>query len=221
MQGVVRLATPEAFGSEVVARDLAFLAERAPGLRLELVAETRHFSLTKREADIAVSLARPTTGRATVQKLTDYRLQLYAAAAYLAREEPIRSLADLPRHRSIWYIDDLLHYVELKELEAFFQSEIVFRSTSVEAQANACAEGAGLALLPHFLAARRTDLVPVLDGTATFTRTLWLSVHADLRSLPRIATVVDFLKDLVARRRALLLGDGESGPPTLMRLTVR
>ena len=47
------------------------VAERHPGLTLQLVALPRTFSLSKREADIAVTLEQPTEGRLVSRKLTE------------------------------------------------------------------------------------------------------------------------------------------------------
>lgn len=208
--GTVRIATPEAFGSQFLARHANHFRERHPAIELELVAETRYLSLTKREADIAVTLARPTTGRLVARKLTDYRLQIYAAPHYLRRFPPIRQVSDLADHDFIWYVDDLLQFSELKLLERTFKDpRVVFRSTNVTGQANACAAGVGLALLPCFLAAGRKDLEPVLPREASADRSFWISVHSDLRHLARVDAVYRFLTELCERHKPLLMGNTE------------
>ena len=52
---------------------------------MQRVATARLFSLSKREADIAISLSMPKEGRIVGRKLLDYKLGLYATAAYLDR----------------------------------------------------------------------------------------------------------------------------------------
>jgi hypothetical protein len=54
------------------------------------------FSLSKREADIAISLTMPKEGRIVGRKLLDYGLGLYAAPAYLDRAPVIKGRSDLP-----------------------------------------------------------------------------------------------------------------------------
>ena len=93
--GTVRVATPEALGSQVIARRFAEFRREHPDIEIELVAETRRMSLSKREADIAISFSRPESGRLIAWKLCDYRLRLYAARAYLARHAPIAGVEDL------------------------------------------------------------------------------------------------------------------------------
>lgn len=61
--GTVRVATPEALGSQVIARHVSGFRREHPDIEIELVAETRRMSLSKREADIAITLSRPDSGR--------------------------------------------------------------------------------------------------------------------------------------------------------------
>src|SRR5678815_1999831 len=72
-------------GSHFLASRLVKFTERYPDLDLQLVATARLFSLSKREADIAISLTMPKEGRIVGRKLLDYSLGLYAAPAYLDR----------------------------------------------------------------------------------------------------------------------------------------
>ena len=51
--------------------------------------ETSYADLTRREADIAISLTMPKEGRIVGRKLLDYSLGLYAAPVYLDRASKI------------------------------------------------------------------------------------------------------------------------------------
>ncbi len=81
-----------------------------------------------------------------------------------------------------------------------------FRSSSITAQQNAVASGFGLGLLHHFSASPDPRLVPVLPEQIRIERAYWIILHADLRSLPRIRAVVDFLQSIVELERANLVG---------------
>ncbi len=89
LTGTVRIGAPDGFGSSFLAPRLGSLVERHPELDIQLVATARLFSLSKREADIAIGLSLPQEGRIVGRKLTDYHLKLYAAPDYLARFPPI------------------------------------------------------------------------------------------------------------------------------------
>src|SRR5206468_1724476 len=103
ISGAVRIGAPEGFGSYFLAPRLGQLCDRHPELELQLVAITGVFSLSKREADLAVALSPPREGRLTARKLSDYRLGIYASQAYLAGARPILSRGDLTGNRFIGY----------------------------------------------------------------------------------------------------------------------
>src|SRR5690606_28266655 len=68
VEGIVRIGAPDGFGTAFLAPRLVELVERHPGLRAELVPVPRAFSLSQREADIAVTLERPREGRLVARK---------------------------------------------------------------------------------------------------------------------------------------------------------
>ena len=80
------------------------------------MANPRNFSLSKREADLAVGMAPPPDGRVYARKLVDYELALYASRAYCESHPPIRSRADLEQHRWVGYVEDLMWTQELNYL---------------------------------------------------------------------------------------------------------
>lgn len=207
LTGTVRLATTEAVGSQIIAHNLVEFRERHPGIELELIAETRRLSLSKREADIAITLSRPDSGRLIAWKLADYSLRLYGAPGYLDNHAPIRTRDDLAGHAFIGYIDDLLQMPELRFWETLVKApNLVFRSTNVMAQYNACVDGVGLALLHSFMALGDERLRPVLQDDVDVVRELWLVVHEDLRHVARVSAVCQYITDLMRANQALLVG---------------
>jgi len=203
IEGTVRVGAPDGFGVAFLAPRLGELAERHPGLRIELVPVPRAFSLSRREADIAVTLERPREGRLVARKLTDYRLGLYAAPVYLDRHGMPATLAELAAHRLVGYVEDLLYTASLDYTAEYLKD---WRSSlavsSAMGQTEAVRAGAGIGILHAFMAQRDPALVPVLPEH-TLTRAYWTVMHEDLRSLRRVALVSDFLAEIVARDRAI------------------
>lgn len=209
--GAVRLATPEAFGTWLVAPNVGRLRKAHPALQIELVPEARRVSLTKREADVAVTLARPLQGRLVARKLADYRLGLYAARSYLDAEGPVEDLRDLPSRPLVWYIDELIDVPELRFFdEVAAGAQTVFRSSSIAAQQAAVASGLGFGLLHAFAADTDPRLVRVLPEVVDVERSYWLVMHPEERALPRIRVVVEFLQAIA--REGNLRGVAGSGP---------
>jgi DNA-binding transcriptional LysR family regulator len=195
--GSVRLSTPEAFGTYLVAPNVGILRERHPHIQLELAPESRTVSLSKREADIAIGLNRPPKGRVVARKLVDYRLGLFAASSYLERCLSIERVEALRDHPLVWYIDEL---IDIPELRYFHQivtdTPTVFRSSSIAAQQAAVASGLGIGVLHLFAAEQDSRLVRILPEVE-ITRSYWLMFHADQQRLPRVRAVVEFIDRLV------------------------
>lgn len=203
VSGVIRLATPEAFGTFIVAPQVRLLQERHPDLRLELVPESQMVRLANREADIAVMLDRPPSGPAVARKLVDYRVGLFASRDYLERYGPIDDAGSLSGHPFAWYIDEMIDIPELRFLrEVSADARPIFRSTSIAAQQAAVAGGMGLGILHVFAAEQDARLVRVLAETVEVRRSYWLAMHQDQQRLPKVRAVLDFLDDIVRSARA-------------------
>lgn len=208
LTGTVRIGAPDGFGTAFLAPRLAPFVDRYPDLDLQLVATARLFSLSKREADIAISLTMPKEGRIVGRKLLDYRLGLYAAPGYLGRFPEITSRQDLTQHRFVGYIEELLFTPELDYLpQVSPRISARFRSANLIAQLNATLSGFGIAVLPHFMASDYPQLVPVLPDEISITRTFWMLMHADSKDLARIRAVADYIGEIVERERALFAGE--------------
>jgi DNA-binding transcriptional LysR family regulator len=208
LSGHVRVGSTEGFGCFFLAPQLARFQDAHPNISIDLLPVPHFVSLSKREADIAVTLERPEQGQYVYTKLCEYRLQLYATAEYLEAHPPIRATDDLRQHRFASYIDDLAFSYELLYLERAVPGAVSrWRSTSVIAQYFAALQGRALAILPCFMASPEARLVPVLPGEIVVTRAFYLSCREDLRKLRRITTVWDYLRAAAEINRNFLMGD--------------
>lgn len=204
--GAVRIGAPEGFGSIFLASRIEGLCRQHPQLEIQLVAMPRLFSLSKREADMAIGLAPPAEGRLVARKLTDYRLRLYASPAYLADRKPLQNVEDLRDCRFIGYIDDLIYSQELdylSEIAGFLSPQV--KSANLIAQLNATIAGTGICVLPDFIARNHPLLAPVLADQVSLIRSFWLITHADLRGLARIKAVGDFIFNEVKAAQPLFV----------------
>lgn len=203
LSGTVRIGAPDGFGVGYLAPRLGALAEKHPGLRLELVPVPRTFSLSRREADIAVTLELPREGRLKARKLVDYTLGLYASEAYLATHPAPKIVEDLPRHRLVGYVEDLIFSQALDytaEVLKGWTSDLSV--SSALGQFEAVRAGAGIGILHTFMARRAPGLRQVLPQIV-LGRSYWLVIHEDLRRLRRVAAVTDWLAETATADRAL------------------
>ena len=194
--GLVRVGATEGFGTLILAPHLARLTQKHPQLSIDLLALPRMLHLSRREADIVISLERPTRGSVIITKLADYTLHLYGQREYLARRPLVATREDLRHHAFVSYVDDLLFTKELQFLDQLYPPErFALRSTSITAQYEAVRAGAGLAVLPAFLADTDPVLTRVLAQEARFTRTFWMSMSAEAKHMARMQAVWGFLRE--------------------------
>jgi len=199
-EGRVRVASMEGIGAFFLAERFAELSAKEPGITVELVTERHLINLTKREADISISFVPLSGQRLVVRKMGEFRLALYAAPDYVRRHGMPTSCADLPNHVFVDYVEDLVaiqpvHWL----LEVLDPPNVAFRSTSMHAQQNAIAGGAGIGLLPLFSAKSNPRLIPLLTEEVIVKRDLYVSVHEDLEFMGRVRAVMRHLTEVFKR----------------------
>jgi DNA-binding transcriptional LysR family regulator len=196
--GHVRLSVAEGLATHVLAPQLARFQAAHPRIRLDLITASGFLDPSKREADIAVMLARPRNRQLIATRLADYRLRLYATPAHLATHGTPADAAALERHVLIGYVPEHIHAPELDYLSEVHDGLVArLRSTSINVQHAMVRSGAGIGILPDFVALNDAALVPVLPDMV-LTRAFWLVTHADGHAAPRIQAVSQWLRETTA-----------------------
>ena len=199
LTGQIRLGAPDGCANYLLPQVLTRICDANPGLEVQLVALPRVFNLSKREADMAVAVSRPETGRLTVQKLTDYHLHLAASRDYLARHPVITGPDDLKPHRFVGYIPDMIFDKELDYLAGLGIAAPPLASNSVSVQLNFLRHGAGLGVVHDFALPAAPDLIRVIPEQIHLDRSFWLIRHADDG---RVARLNRFAELLIREARA-------------------
>jgi DNA-binding transcriptional LysR family regulator len=203
--GTVRIGAPDGFGTLFLSGCLGNLARLHPALTIQLVPVPRAFSLTKREADIAITIDRPEAGRLAVRKLTDYTLHLYAARSYIDAFGAPETAADLTSHQIVTYVQDILFSPALNFMPELFGPQYRrLECASAVGQNEAVRAGAGIGILHDYHAANDNTLQRVLPDIG-FERSYWLVTHLDNRNSLRIKAVADFIAQAVLAKKALFL----------------
>ncbi|GAB1380368.1 LysR family transcriptional regulator [Pararhodobacter aggregans] len=199
ISGQVRIGAPDGAANYLLPQVVARIVAANPGLEVQIVALPRVFSLTRREADMVIAVSKPEQGRVIATKITDYRLSLAASDAYLGSAPPLGSLADLPAHRVIGYIPDMIFDRELDYLADLGVEQPPVASNSVSVQLNLIRQGAGVGVVHDFALPAAPGVRRVLTRDFGLTRAFHLIRHADDRRVPRIER---FAEVLVAGLRA-------------------
>lgn len=202
--GTVRVGAPDGFGTIFLAPRLGDLVRKYPMLDIELLATPRLFNLTKREADIVISLAAPEHARIVSRRLIEYKLYVYGSENYLDTHKQITTLQDIREHTIIGYVEELVFLPILNYLSVIGSGvEARIRSSGLVAQAYAALGGGGLCILPAFIGSSYPGLIPVLPDQISLTRTFHMQIHEDHRKAAHIRAVANFIADEVRQNLAL------------------
>ncbi len=203
VSGSVRIGAPDGFGVAFLAPRLAGLTNRHPALSLQLVPISQSFSLSRNEADIAITVERPSEGRLVASKLVDYTLRLYASKSYLTERRQPATPAGLTEHRLVGYVDDLVINPALDYASEFAPEwHAPFQISSSLGQVEAVRAGAGIGILHTFIAQTFNDLVP-LEQFDPILRAYWMVYQESVRALPQIRAAAQFIRDLVDQNRRI------------------
>jgi DNA-binding transcriptional LysR family regulator len=204
--GTVRVTAVPIVANRLLAPALVTLRANHPGLTIELIAEPRDLSLTRREADIAVRLARPERDlRAVARRIGILDYGVYAVAAAAAADLPWISyedrMRDLPQSR--WIAGqagaaDARPPVLVHDAETLLQCVLA---------------GLGKSLLPSAIAERQPALARIDGYPDAPRREIWLMVHPDLRSVTRVRVVMEWLVETVTAAVSVPALEPPPGPP--------
>lgn len=207
LSGQVRIGAPDGCANFVLPQVCARIARAHPEIELQIVALPRVINLSKREADLAIAVSPPTTGRLTVQKITDYHLHLAADRDYLAQNPPITTLDDLTAHPVVGYIPDMIFDKELDYLSETGAEKVTLASNSVAVQLGFLRESGGVGIAHDFALPFAPNLTRLLTDSLSLTRTFYLVRHAGDARIERMTRVAEMLlagvKGEVARLEAL------------------
>jgi DNA-binding transcriptional LysR family regulator len=193
--GAVRISTPEGFGNYFLAPRIGELVANHPRLGVEMITIQQIVALSRREADIAVTMTVPPSGNFVEEHLTDYRLYVYGSRAYLDAAPAIRTREDVGDHPFIGYVDDLIFTRSLNymsEIRPHLRARI--QNSSLHAQLMATIAGSGLCVLPAYVARTASNLVAVLPEEVSLQRSYWMVADADMADTAQVRLVQRFLR---------------------------
>lgn len=197
IDGTVRVAAPDGFGALFLCPRIGDLKFKHRSLTIQIVPISRAFSLSKREADVAVTIEQPTEGRLVARKLVDYSLHLYASTRYADEHGLPKSVDELPQHCLVTYVPDLIFADQLAFMpEVYGPSYSRIECSTAVGQLQAVKGGAGIGFLHDYAAQQESELKVVLPSLR-FDRTYWIVTHADLHGLARVKAVIDYIVDVV------------------------
>jgi DNA-binding transcriptional LysR family regulator len=196
ISGNFRIGATDGLSNFVLPRVVADIQEQYPDLDIQILSLPRVFNLSRREADLAIMVTPPKTGRFVTKKIVDYKLHLAAHRDYLAKTPPIHSKADLKSHNTIGYIPDLIFDPSLDHMAEVTPNRAPnLASNSVAVQMRMLDMGSGIGFAHDFVLAHFDQLDMVLADTVFQERSFYLVRDRDDRASEQANLIANLLYD--------------------------
>jgi DNA-binding transcriptional LysR family regulator len=200
LTGAVRISASQPVACFVLPPVLAQMRTALPGVQVELVASNQVSNLLRREADIALRMVQPDQSSLVAKRIGKVTLSAYAHSDYLRRRGTPRQVQDLLTHDLVGGDRDEtvlrgfagLGFPVTREVFALRTDDLVAYWAAVRA-------GLGVGFLGDYLGRMDSQLVRLLPTLRIPDLPIWLTVHREIRSSPRIRAVYDFLAAAVPR----------------------
>lgn len=199
LSGQIRIGAPDGCANYLLPQVCTDIAAAHPDLDLQIVALPRVFNLSRREADIAIAVSAPDSGRLLVQRITDYKLHLAASETYLARAAAIRTRSDLKQHQIVGYIPDMIFDRELDYLADLDLPRVPLASNSVAVQLNILRANGGVGIVHDFALPSAPDVRRILTDDFSLTRAFYLVRHEADREDMRLKRIGHILAEGLRR----------------------
>ena len=208
LSGQIRIGAPDGCANFVLPRVFTTLAKANPDLDLQIVALPRVVNLSRREADMAITVSPPTASRLSYQRITDYHLHLAASDTYLSQHPPLTAVSQLKTHRIVGYIPDMIFDKELDYLNDMPVDRVALAANAAAVQVQLLRQHGGIGIAHDFALPFAPGVRRVLTDQLSFTRSFYLVRHAEDRRLDRISgfakALVDSVRSEVAQLEARL-----------------
>jgi DNA-binding transcriptional LysR family regulator len=201
----VRLVMPTGFTS-LLMPELDALRRAQPRILLEIVSGARRVDLRKGEADLALRIGPIDDEQLVARKLAEVGSALYGSRGYLARQAARIDPDDLAGHSVIGFHSSLCNMPAATWLaQRSERATVVMRSREAADMLAAAQSGAGLAVLPCFLADAEPSLVRLTHEPIGL-RKLSLVYRRESRVAAEFRAVVAFLSEVVRDHAKKLRG---------------
>lgn len=194
LSGTVRITASEIMATLVLPGILARFAIEEPDIEIELIGTNTLDNLLRRDADIAIRMVTPSQEELVARKIAEIRMSMCARKDYLARRGRPDDPFDLLHH-------DLIGQDRADDFVKGFRAmganvdrhAFRFRSDDQVILWQAILAGVGIGIAQAPLIAAEPQLETLLPGLPLPILPMWLTMHKDVRTSPRIRRTADFL----------------------------
>jgi DNA-binding transcriptional LysR family regulator len=203
-QGDLRVTTNDTLMVHLLTPIFASFRAAYPGITLDVVLSNESLNLSKRDADVAIRATMNPPETLVGRRVANIPWGIFAAKSLgISTLEP----ADFRAYEWVGFGDNLHGLGPAKWLaQNVGPDRIVWRINTLLGLADAVAQGAGLGVLPWFIANTFPNLVALSEPKIEHSAALWLLTHPDLRNTARVRSFMDHLAAEIGKRRASIEG---------------
>lgn len=191
-EGLLRISSADWFACHVLSPVLSELVHRYPLIVPEVIAGHRLFDLARRDADIAFRIVPFTEPDIVHRKLTTLSYGLYAALHAPAPQPDGEGLGLILMNIAQAHYPDV-HWLQ----QRYPLARTVFTSSSRTVQAQMCAKGLGVAVLPRVLGDSVSGLRLLDEDEPPPGRDIWMGYHQDMRQMDRLRALADLASNMI------------------------
>lgn len=201
-QGHLRLTLPVELGMQFMGQVLAEFLAQHPQMSLEADLTDRLVDLVAEGVDLGLRIGDFNDAHLIGRRLGQLNGQLFASPAYVARHGMPAHPEDLSQHTPVLFRQVRQAKWSLQDGKAQCEVPVQGRLSSNNAalQLDALVAGAGIGMLPRFLAdtaVQRGDLLPVLPHWRMRLGDLWAVTPSRHHMPPGLRALIDYLATVV------------------------
>jgi DNA-binding transcriptional LysR family regulator len=200
VSGTVRITASQTVACVLLPGVLAQMRLVLPDIQIEVLASDAVSNLLRREADIALRMARPDQSSLVAKRIGEVTVCACAHNDYLRRRGIPKQLEDLLNHELIG--DDQNDQI-IRGFAAFGypvgKEQFAFRTDDSMTYWRAVQAGLGIGFVADFMSRTDNQVVPLLPMMKIPPLPIWLTVHREIRTNQRIRAVYDFLAKAIPK----------------------
>jgi len=197
--GDLKVTTTVGLGTAWLSQRVAEFLDLHPDVRVELILTNEELDLAMREADVAIRLRRPAQPDLIQRRLFTVHYHVFASLEYIKRFGEPKTIDDLDKHRLVSFGGDqpsylmATHWLATVGREGREHRTIHFTVNNISALQLAVETGAGIGILPDYVADGNEQLVQVLRDYEMPNLESYLVYAEEMRTVARVQAFRDFL----------------------------
>ncbi len=194
LSGDIRISANEVVGTYLLPAALVAFRKQHPLVQIELEINNKSSNLSKREADIALRMYRPTQPDLVARRLPDLELAFYASVDYVKTHGEPEDIESLKKHSLICFDEDMAFIDGASQMGyQLFPADFAFRTDDMLAQIQLARAGGGIIGTHVGIAAAYPELQRILSWLPLPPLEFWLVCHSDTQYNLRIRELISFL----------------------------